>query len=173
MSKRPDATEYPAYTQRYIDLVPEEDIAAGLEKQGRETATLLRSVSEEKASSRYAPDKWTVKQVVRHFTDAERIFTYRALAIARGEKKSLPGFEESEYAAASGADQQTIRTLAEEYETVRRSTIAFFHGLSPQAWDRIGIANDNPASVRGLAYTILGHERHHLRVLRERYGVGR
>ena len=87
------ATEYPADVKRYIDLVPEEDIVAGLEKQGRETAALLRSLSEQKAAYRYAPEKWSIKTVVRHFTDAERIFGYRALAIARGEKNSLPGFE--------------------------------------------------------------------------------
>jgi hypothetical protein len=171
MSNRPAATEYASYIQRYIDLVPEEDITAGLEKQGGETTTLLRSLTEEKASFRYAPEKWSIKQVVRHFTDAERIFGYRALAIARGEARSLPGFDEKEYAAASEADEQTIRQLADEYEAVRRSTIEFLRGLSPAAWKRSGKANDNPASVRGLAYTTLGHERHHLRVLRERYGI--
>ncbi len=171
MSNRPAATEYPAYIQRYIDLVPEEDITAGLEKQGRETAALLRLLSEEKASFRYAPDKWSVKQVVRHFTDAERVFCYRALAIARGEKVSLPGFDEQAYAAASDADQQAIRDLASEYEAVRRSTVALFRGFSAEAWNRSGTANNNPATVCGLAYTTLGHERHHLRVLRERYGI--
>lgn len=172
MSNRPSATEYPPYVQRYIDLVPDEDITAGLEKQGKDTLALLRSLSEEKASSRYAPEKWSVKQVVRHFTDAERIFAYRALAIARGETQPLPGFDENSYAAASDADQRQIRDLADEYEAVRRSTIALFRGLSPEAWKRAGTANDNPATPRGLAYTILGHERHHLRVLREKYGLG-
>ena len=171
MSTRPAATEYPAYVQRYIDLVPEEDIIAGLEKQGRETSALLRSISEERGAWRYAPEKWSVKTVVRHFTDAERIFGYRALAIARGEKKPLPGFEETEYAAASDADLQRMRDLADEYESVRRSTVAFYRGLSPEAWKRSGSANNNPATVRGLAYTTLGHERHHLKVLREKYDV--
>ncbi len=171
MSSPLAATEYPADVKRYIDLVPEEDIVAALEKQGRETAALLRSLSEEKAASRYAPEKWSVKTVVRHFTDGERIFGYRALAIARGEKNSLPGFEENDYAAASDADQQRIRDLADEYESVRRSTVAFYRGLSPEAWKRSGTANNNPATVRGLAYTTLGHERHHLKVLREKYDV--
>jgi hypothetical protein len=165
------ATDYPPYAKRYVDLVPEEDIIAGLEKQGRETAALLRSLSEEKASSRYAPEKWTIKTVVRHFTDAERIFSYRALAIARGDKNSLPGFEENDYAAASDADQQRMRDLADEYESVRRATVALYRGLSQDAWKRTGTANGNPATVRGLAYTTLGHERHHLKVLREKYDV--
>src|SRR5947208_13482792 len=93
MSNRPAATEYPSYVERYINLVPEEDITAGLEKQAKDTAKLLRSLSEEKASSRYAPDKWSVKQLVRHFTDVERIFAFRALAIARGDTHSLQGFD--------------------------------------------------------------------------------
>jgi hypothetical protein len=171
MSSPLAATDYPAYAKRYIDLVPEEDIVAGLEKQGRETAALLRSISDEKGASRYAPDKWSVKTVVRHFTDTERIYGYRALAIARGEKNSLPGFEEKDYAAASDADKQRMRDLADEYESVRRATVALYRGLSPEAWKRRGLANDNPATVRGLAYTTLGHERHHLKVLREKYDV--
>lgn len=171
MSNRPAATDYPPYMQRYIDLVPEEDIAAGLEKQGKETLALLRKLSEEKGSFRYEPEKWSLKSVIRHFTDAERVFCYRALAIARGETRSLPGFDENDYAALSDADGQTLRDIVGEYEAVRRSTIALFRGLSAEAWKRRGTANDNPATVRGLAYTILGHERHHLRVLREKYGV--
>ena len=93
------------------------------------------------------------------------------MAIARGEKTSLPGFEENDYAAASDADQQRMRDLADEYESVRRSTVAFYRGLSQEAWKRTGNANNNPATVRGLAYTTLGHERHHLKVLREKYDV--
>src|SRR5260370_20451021 len=134
MSTRLAATDYPAYAKRYMDRGREEDIIAGLEKQGRETAALLRSLTEEKAVSRYAPEKWTIKTVVRHFTDAERIFGYRALAIARGEKTSLPGFEENDYAAASDADQQRMRDLADEDESVRRSTVALYRGLSQEAW---------------------------------------
>ncbi len=163
---------FPPFYQRYVDLVPEKDIVSALDEQGRKTASLLRSISDEKASFRYAPEKWSVKQVVGHFTDAERIFGYRALAIARGETKSLPGFDENAYAASGESDRRSIGELADEYETVRRSTVALFKGLSENAWDRSGVANDAPVDVRGLAYIILGHERHHLRVLRDRYGVG-
>jgi hypothetical protein len=172
MSNRPAATEYPSYSQKYVDLVPEEDIVAALEKQGRDTVALLRSLTEEKAKSRYAPGKWSVKEVVRHFTDGERVFDYRALAFARGEKASLPGFDENEYAAASDADSRSLRDLIDEYDAVRRSTVALYRGMSREAWTRSGTANNNPATVRGLAYVTLGHERHHLKVLREKYGVG-
>ncbi len=172
MSHRPAATEYAPYQQVYIDLVPEEDIVSALEKQGRETAALLHMISDEKASFRYAPEKWSVKQVVGHFTDTERIFCYRALAIARGEAKSLPGFDEKAYAAASDADRRKIGDLAAEYEAVRQATVALFRGLSPEAWKRSGVANEKPVTVRAVAHVVLGHERHHLRVLRERYGLG-
>jgi len=171
MSQRPAATEYAPYQARYVDLVPEEDIIPALEKQGKETAAMLRSISDEKAGFRYAPDKWTVKQVVGHFTDAERIFGYRALAIARGEKKSLPGFEEKDYAVAGDFNRRSMRDLADEYEAARHSTILLYRGLSPEAWTRKGTANESPITVKGQAYVALGHERHHLRVLRERYGV--
>ena len=119
----------------------------------------------------YAPDKWSVKMVVRHFTDAERIFGYRALAMARGEQQSLPGFDENDYAKNSDADRRAIRDLADEYEAVRRASVTFFRGLSPDMWERQGTANNNAISVRGLALVTLGHERHHLNVLHDRYGV--
>ncbi|PYQ60634.1 MAG: DinB family protein [Acidobacteria bacterium] len=162
---------FPASYQRYVDLVPESDIVAALDEQGRKTASLLRSIDDEKASFRYAPDKWSVKGVVGHFTDAERIFTYRALAIARGEKKSLPGYDENAYATAADFDRRSMRNLVDDYEAVRRSTVAFFKSLSEEAWSRSGVANDAAVDVRGLAYITIGHERHHLRVLRDRYGV--
>jgi uncharacterized damage-inducible protein DinB len=171
MSTRPAATEFAPYYQRYIDLVPEDDIATALAEQGKKTASVLRAITDEKASFRYAPGKWSVKQVIGHFTDAERIFAYRALAIARGEAKSLPGFDENSYAEAGDFDRRSIRDIADEYESARRSTIALFRGLSDEAWKRKGIANDVPVSVRSLAFITLGHERHHLKVLREKYGV--
>ena len=162
---------FPPSYQRYVDLVPESDIVAALEEQGRKTASLLHSIDEEKASFRYTPDKWSVKGVVGHFTDAERIFTYRALAIARGEKKSLPAFDENAYASAADFDRRSMRDLADDYDAARRSTVAFFKSLSEEAWSRSGVANEVAVDVRGLAYITIGHERHHLRVLRDRYGV--
>jgi len=171
MSTRPAATEYPAFYQRYVDLVPEDDVQSALADQAKKTAAIVRGIGEEKAAFRYAPGKWSVKGVIGHFVDAERIFCYRALAIARGEAKSLPGFDENSYAEAGDFDRRSIRDLADDYEAARRSTIAMFRGIPDAGWTRRGVANDVPVNVLGLAYITLGHERHHLKVLRDRYGV--
>lgn len=171
MSQRPASTEFPEYVKGYVALVTEDDVIDALTRQGSETLARIRALSDEKASYRYAPEKWSVKEVIGHFTDAERIFAYRALAIARGESKSLPGFDENSYAAASNAGSRAIRDLSDDYEAVRGATVALFRGLPQETWTRIGMANDKPVSVRALAWITLGHERHHLRVLRERYGV--
>ncbi|PYQ53906.1 MAG: DinB family protein [Acidobacteria bacterium] len=171
MSTRPAATEISPVYQRYFDLVPEDDIQKAIADQAKKTAGILRGISEEKAAFRYAPGKWSVKGVVGHFTDAERIFGYRTLAIARGETKSLPGFDENSYGQAGDFDRRSIRDLADDYEAARRSTIAMLRGIPDAAWSRRGVANEVPVNVLGLAYIILGHERHHLRVLHDRYGV--
>jgi hypothetical protein len=171
MSNRPQPNEFAPYFSRYIDLVPEEDISATMEKQGNATASLLRSLDEQRASFRYAPGKWSVKQVVGHVTDTERVFAYRALSIARGETKPLPGFDEQTWAAEADFDTRSIRMLIDDLTLVRRATLALFRSLPADAWNRVGVANDKPISVRALAYNAVGHERHHLKVLRERYGV--
>ena len=166
---RPQTNEHAPYFSRYIDLVPEEDIAGAIEVQGRETAALLAKVSEEKAAFRYAPDKWSIKQVVGHVTDAERVFAYRLMSIARGESKSLPGFDENDYVRNANFDELSFAELVEGLAATRRATLALIRGLSDEAWTRAGTANEKPTTVRAVAYTLLGHERHHLRVLRERY----
>ena len=166
---RPQTTEHPPYFSRYIDLVPEDDIAGTLEAQGRETGALLAKVSEEKAAFRYAPGKWSIKQVVGHVTDGERVFAYRLMCIARGESKSLPGFEENDYVRNANFDEIPFVDLVEGLAATRRATLALVRGLSAEAWRRIGTANENKTSARAVAYMIVGHERHHLRVLRERY----
>jgi len=162
----------PPNFQRYVDLVTEKDLSDALDKQGRSTSSLLHSISEEKASFRYAPEKWSIKQVVGHMTDCERVFAYRAMAFARGEQKSLPGFDENPYAEAGEFDRVSMRQLADAFEAVRRSTVLLLRGLSEAAWTRAGTASETRLSVRDLASITLGHERHHLRVLREKYGVG-
>ena len=166
---RPQTTEHAPYFSRYIDLVPEEDIVGAIDAQGRETTALLSQVGEEKATFRYAPEKWSVKQVIGHVTDAERVFAYRLMSIARGESKSLPGFDEQDYVRNANFDARALSELIDELTATRRSTVAMLRGLSDEAWTRVGTANDKETSVRAVAYTLLGHERHHLRVLRERY----
>jgi hypothetical protein len=166
---RPQINEHAPYFSRYIDLVPEDDVAGAIEAQGRETAALLAKISEEKAAFRYAPDKWSIKQVVGHVTDAERVFAYRLMSIARGESRSLPGFDENDYVRNANFDEIPFAELLEGLAATRRATLALVRGLAAEAWTRAGTANDKPTTVRAVAYTLLGHERHHLRVLRERY----
>jgi hypothetical protein len=166
---RPQAGEYGSYYQRYIDLATEDDVVAALDAQAHETAMLLGGLSEQQAAHRYEPDKWSVKQLVGHVTDAERIFAYRALSIARGETQPLPGFDQEPYVANAGSDDRPISDLVEELAAVRRANVMMFRSLSSEAWKRTGTASDNPISVRAIAFIILGHERHHLRILRERY----
>jgi uncharacterized damage-inducible protein DinB len=167
----PETTEYAPFYASYIKNVTEDDVVAALEAQSRETAALLARIDDDKAAHRYAPEKWSVKEVVGHFTDAERIFLYRALAIARGDKGSLPGFDENDYMRNANFDERPMRSIAEEYAAARASTLATFRGFSDEAWQRRGTANNVAVSVRALAHICLGHERHHLRVLREKYGV--
>ena len=166
---RPQADEYAPYYGRYIDLVPEEDVIAAVEQQGRETAALLAAVGEEKAKFRYAPDKWSIKQLVGHVADSERVFAYRVVAIARGEQQPLPGFDEKDWMRYSEFDARSFVDLVDDLAATRRATLSLLRGLPAEAWTRKGTASGNPVSVRAVAYTIAGHERHHLRVLRERY----
>ena len=167
----PDPAEYAPYYANYVGNVTEDDVVAALEAQARETAALLARVDDDKAAYRYAPEKWSVKQIVGHVTDAERIFAYRALAVARGDKNSLPGFDENDYVSNADFDRRSMRELAEEYAAARQATLAMFRGFSDEAWQRRGTANNVGVTTRALAHIVLGHERHHLKVLRERYGV--
>lgn len=166
---RPQAGEYNSYYGRYIDLATEDDIVAALDAQSHETAKLLGGISEQQAAHRYEPGKWSVKQLVGHVADSERVFAYRALCIARGDTTPLPGFEQEPYVANAGSDDRPISDLAEELAAVRRANVMMLRGLPAEAWERVGTASGNPISVRALAFILLGHERHHLRILRERY----
>jgi hypothetical protein len=130
---------------------------------------LLRPVSEDIAAFRYDEGKWSVKQVIGHLIDVERIMTYRALRVARGDQTPLPGFDENAYAQTAGSDQRTLRSLLAELEATRAATAAFFHNLPAETWMRIGIANNNAISVRALAFIIAGHELHHREILQDRY----
>ena len=168
---RPDAAEYDAYYAGYVDRVPDGDLLKILEDQRRETQLLLAGLSDAKALHRYAPGKWSVKEVIGHVSDTERVFCYRALRFARGDRTPLAGFDEKAYAPAGNFDARQLGDLAAELEAVRRASIAFFRSCDAAALERRGTANNKEISVRALAYVIAGHERHHLAILRERYLV--
>jgi len=168
---RPAESDYAPAFAGYVSLVPEEDVLSIIEQQSSETQKLISSLDEQRATHRYAEGKWSVKEVIGHVTDAERVFGYRALCIARGETSSLPGFDENAYMKYANFDAWRLGDLAEAYALVRRSNIVLFRNFDDATWDRRGIANNNPITVRALAYVLAGHERHHLKVLRERYLV--
>lgn len=166
---RPDPTEYLPYYSRYVALVPEGDIVATLAAQNESTMALLRSLPESKAAFRYAPLKWSIKELVGHLSDAERIFADRALRFARNDETPLPGFEENDYVRNGSFDAYSLADLADGFESVRRSTVFLFKHLGGEASARRGKANNAEISVRALAYVIAGHEIHHMNVLRTRY----
>ena len=168
---RPDASEHAPYYSRYVDLVPSGDILTTIATQIDGTLAELRKVSEADSLKRYAPGKWSIREVMGHMIDTERVFAYRALRFARGDRKNLLSFEQDEYVATAQFDRRPWAGLLEEFEAVRRSNLLMFRALDDEAWARQGVANGNPMSVRAAAYVIAGHELHHMNVLREKYGV--
>jgi hypothetical protein len=169
---RPAKNEYDSYYERYISLVPDEDVLIALDQQLAETMILLRSLSDQHGSFRYEPHKWSVKEVLGHMIDTERIMAYRALRVARNDRTPIEGFEQDDYVKNGGFDNRSVSNLAREFEQVRRTTISLFRNLEPAAWERRGIANNVEISVRALAYIIAGHELHHKNGLKEKYGLG-
>ena len=166
---QPEATEYAPYYEKYTSLVPVGDVIAILSSQLDDTLSFLRHLSEEQADSRYAPGKWSIKEVVGHIIDAERIFGHRALRFARNDQTALPGFEQDDYVRAGNFDKRLMSDLADEFELVRRANLCLLRSLDDEAWLRRGTANDNEVSVRALAYILAGHETHHMQIIRERY----
>lgn len=169
---RPAADEYDPYYSAYIDRIDADKVDEVLRRQQFETEDLISGLTEEAAAFRYAPDKWTVKEVVGHVCDTERIFAYRALCIARGDGQALPGMDQNLYVAGADFDSRSVRSLAEEYATIRSATLSLLDNLDAESWLRRGVANGVGVSVRALAYIIAGHESHHIHILRERYEVG-
>jgi Protein of unknown function (DUF664). len=165
----PDRTEAAEYYFRYIDLVPPGDIRDFLEAQGKETVALLRTIDAERSLLRYAPDKWSIRGVVNHVNDTERLFVFRAFWFARGFDSPLPSFDQEVAAASAAADDRTWTSLVDEFAAVRAATVSFFRTLPGDAWTRRGIASGNPVSVRALAFLAAGHLTHHMTILRERY----
>ena len=166
VSGRPQPGEYAAYAQADIDPVAGVDAVAALEAQAHDTIALFEQAGDVPP---YAEGKWTLKEILGHLIDDERIFVYRALCVARADDRPLPGFDEKHYIAATHFESRPLDSLLAEYRAVRASTVAFFLSLTDEEWLRRGIVNGYEASVRGLAFHIAGHELHHLRVVRERY----
>jgi uncharacterized damage-inducible protein DinB len=169
MIPRPDASEHLPYYGKYVDRVPDGDLLQTMRTQLDETLALVRGLPEERGGHRYAPGKWSIREVLSHVIDAERIFAYRALRIGRGDATPLASFDENAYAAASNADARTLADLAEELAHVRLGNLALFRSLDDEALARRGTASGGEVSVRALAWIIAGHERHHVALLRERY----
>ena len=169
MLNRPERHEAAAYYFTYIDLVPSDDICDVLKTQGVDTPTRLQKISAETSLQRYAPGKWSIRELVGHINDTERLFVSRAFWFARGFETPLPSFDQHVAVAAADAQQREWATLIDEFRTVRAATLSFFQNLPADAWSRGGVASDNPFSVRALAYLTAGHVTHHLNILRERY----
>lgn len=167
---RPDDTEFPAYAKVYVDLVTSADVLGALAAQLDSTLALLEPIEDRFAGRHaYAPGKWTIKEVAGHIIDTERIFSYRALCLARNDQTPLPGYEQNDYVRFGGSNERPWRDLLDEFRIVRQSSIALFRGLPRDVWLRRGTANQTSVTVRGLAYLIAGHELHHTGILRDRY----
>jgi hypothetical protein len=166
---RPARTEAAEYYFKYIDLVPDGDICDTLEAQLSDTLGAFQRVPADRVEYRYAPDKWTIREVVSHVNDTERLFAFRAFWFARGFDSPLPSFEQEIAMRHAGAGARPWPTLMDEFESLRASTLLLFRHLPPEAWLRRGIASDNPFTVRALAYIGAGHVIHHMAILRDRY----
>ncbi len=167
--KRPEATEYPEYYANYISKVPGTDVLGVLESQRLQMLQLFAGRSERDGSFRYAPGKWTVKEVLGHVTDCERIYCYRALRMARGDQTPLPGFEGDDYVRNGAFGERKLGDLVEEFGAVRGASIALFRSFKEEAWSRRGVASQKEVTVRALAFITAGHQIHHRLLLEERY----
>ncbi|HUI73868.1 MAG TPA: DinB family protein [Candidatus Acidoferrum sp.] len=166
---RPQPGEYASYYEKYISLIPGDDIFGTLETQRLQMALLLAGRSERDGNFRYAANKWTVKEVIGHIADSERIFAYRALRIARADRTPIEGFEQDDYVRNGGFGDRSLSDLALEFDVVRNSTLSLLRTLTEEAWLLRGMANKNEVSVRALAFICAGHELHHRRILEEQY----
>jgi hypothetical protein len=166
---KPQPNEYASYYAKYIDLVQGDDILTALDQQRRDTMKLLCSRDEQDGDFRYAPGKWSAKEVLGHMCDTERVFAYRALRISRADATPMEGFEQDDYVRNGPFARIPLSEIIEDYIAVRRATLTLLRNLDEAAWSRRGIANKNEVTVRGLAYIIAGHELHHRAILQEKY----
>jgi DinB superfamily len=169
MLGRPQPQEAASDYSTYIDRVTSDDIVAVLTSQLDETRTFLSRISEERSLHRYAPDKWSMRELLGHVNDGERVFMFRAMWFARGFEGPLPSFDQEIGYKAAGSDKVSWASHVEEFRAIRSSTLAFFRNLPEDAWLRSGVASDSPVTVRALAYIVAGHVSHHMNVLQERY----
>jgi uncharacterized damage-inducible protein DinB len=168
---RPESSEYAPFYHKYVESVPDVDVVTALRQGGRELLDTVASIPEDRGGFRYAEGKWSIREVIGHVIDGERIFTYRALRMARGDTTPLAQFDENEYVKTAGSDSRTLSNLSREFGAVREASVQLFESLPDEAWGRFGVASGKDISVRALAYITAGHAMHHLRILRERYGV--
>jgi hypothetical protein len=166
---RPNPGDYSDYYNGYVNLVQGDDIIKSLYEQNKKTQDILNSFSEHKGNYRYTDGKWTVKEVVGHLIDTERVFAYRSLCIARGEKKSLPGFEQDDYVKEGNFNRRELFDLNYEFRLLRESNLLLFKSFTPEMLRRKGFANESSISVLAILFIIAGHELHHMNVLQEKY----
>jgi len=171
MIARPASSEYAPFYAGYVAALPDGDILQILEQQTAELRQLAAGTPTDRETFRYAEGKWSVREVIGHLIDTERIFAYRALRFSRGDEAPLTGFDENVYVAASTFDHRPLSSLVDEIVHVRQANLALFGGLAPDDWTRLGTANGKAVSVRALAFIMAGHVRHHLDILRDRYGA--
>jgi len=167
--KRPEAGEFAEYYGKYIAKVPGTDVVGILESERSRMSRLLAGRSERDGNFRYAPDKWSIKEILGHVTDAERIFTYRALRIARGDETPLASFEQDDYVKTGGFAGRTLADLVEEFAAVRSASISLFRSFDEKAWGRRGVASQNAVTARALCFITAGHQIHHRMILEESY----
>jgi len=170
--KRPHPSEYGDAYAHYLASAPEGDLLALLRAQATEVAALFGPLTETQGAHRYAPGKWSLKDLLQHLSDAERIFAYRCLRIGRGDATPLPGFEEDDYAAAAKADAHSVANLLTDFHATREASLTLFQSLSDSAWDQKGSTSGKVITARCIPYICLGHADHHLAIIRERYMPG-
>jgi uncharacterized damage-inducible protein DinB len=166
---KPNAAELTAFQQNYVGLVPSGDLIYILDSNSKRVFQLLYSCTPDALTYRYAQGKWSIPQIVAHLIDTERIFSYRILCIARGDKTPLPGYQEKEYAKVCNAEERDFNDIIEEYLNVRKSTLSLLKSLNDKSFSNKGIANNSPISVLALCYMLAGHEMHHINVMQEKY----
>lgn len=171
MLTRPKIGDYSDYFQGYIDRVPDGDVLAMLPQQAERMIALMKNATEEQGNYAYAEGKWSVKRLLLHIADGERMFCYRAMCVARGDEQELPQFDENAYAINDGSDHRTLASIVDEYASVRAATTTLFAGFDDSAWSKRGVANGSPVTTAALPWIIVGHDLHHCAILQERYGL--